>query len=93
MRASYLIYLSGLVTRALAYYTMTIYAPFHPEIHGAVINARNAAFIIGVPKPSTHCGLEDSTRCPSGDLTLINGDMTLLAVWPNTYLETQCKHG
>ena len=84
MRISNTLGLLSVALPAPAYYTMTAYAPNNSSIHGSVINARNAAFIIGAPKPSTHCGLEDSKQCPSGEKTLINADMTLLAVRPMT---------
>lgn len=77
--------LSAITTLAVlsqtnAYFSMKAYAPLHPRIHERVINAYDYAFVIGAENPSTYCDLEDSDECPEGVSTLINEDMTLLAV-------------
>lgn len=69
----------GLVA-ANNYFTLTLHAPQNAILNGKVINARDRSFIIGAPIPSTYCGLNDPAQCPAGDVTLINGDMSLLAV-------------
>ena len=59
---------------------MRAYAPGYPQIHDRVINAQGQAFVIGAEEPATYCGLRDKAKCPIGNVTLINDDMTLLAV-------------
>ncbi|WZH47342.1 uncharacterized protein QYS62_008486 [Fusarium acuminatum] len=63
-----------------AYYTMSVFAPSIPRIHARVINARNRAFIIGASRPSTFCGLDNTTDCPDGTSTQVDANMTGLAV-------------
>ena len=63
-----------------AYYTIVAYAPSHPEVHSEVINASNKSFVIGAQNPSTLCNLEDKKSCPDGSMTLIDREMTRLAV-------------
>lgn len=65
---------------AVAYYSMVSYAPSHPEIHGKAINAHNKVFVIGAETPTTFCGLDDTEQCPQANSTLINAEMTCLAV-------------
>lgn len=74
-----LLILAAVVT-AKAFYTMMVYAPEHPEIHERRVNARNRKFIIGASRPSTYCGSRDTRQCPPGNTTLIDKDMTSLAV-------------
>lgn len=62
------------------YYTLRVYAPDNKQLHGKVINARDKAFIIGAEKPTTFCDLKDKRQCPDGSRTLINDEMTQLAV-------------
>lgn len=63
-----------------AYFSMVAFAPEYPFIHTKVINTRGKAFIIGASAPSTYCPLDDENQCPPGVSTLINRDMTFLAV-------------
>ena len=59
---------------------MTAYSPEHPEIHDKIINAAGRYFVIGVQEPTTYCGLDDVTKCPEGSSTLVNDNLTSLAV-------------
>lgn len=67
-------------TLVMAYYTMFSYAPLHPQVHDKVINAHNKVFAIGAETPTTFCGLDDVEQCPHTNLTLVDGEMTRLAV-------------
>lgn len=71
---------------ANAYFTMAVYAPYHVGIDGKTVNARDKSFIIGADAPSTYCGLENPSQCPAGESTLINAEMTRLAVSPRELL-------
>lgn len=62
------------------YFTITAYAPGNPQLDGKIINARGRNFVIGAEVPSTYCALDDPRQCPAGDVTLVNEDMSLLAV-------------
>lgn len=65
---------------ASAYFIVSIFAPEQPGIDAKVVNARDKAFVIGADSPTTYCGLDDTDQCPDGETTLINAEMTLLAV-------------
>lgn len=67
---------------ANAYYTMLAYAPSQPQMHGKVINASDKAFVIGAEDPTTFCDIEPSNQCPPGSSTLVNHELTSLAVCP-----------
>lgn len=62
------------------YYSLAVYAPDSLQIDGKVINAVDSEFIIGALRPSTDCDLFDPEDCPPGNTTLVNEDMTALAV-------------
>lgn len=66
-----------------AYYKMIAYAPSQPDLHGEVINAKDRAFVVGAKHPTTYCDLDVREQCPEGSSTLINNDMTSLAVSSN----------
>lgn len=68
------------MSTATAYYTMLSYAPLHPEVHGKTIHAANKVFAIGAENPTTYCGLDDPKSCPSSNATLVDAEMTRLAV-------------
>lgn len=70
----------GALHSALAYYTMVTYSPESPEIDGKIINANSRSFIIGAKSPSTYCDINNPSECPNSSSTLVNNDMTLLAV-------------
>lgn len=72
------------VVAAKSYFTLTLHAPQYAVLNGKVINARDRSFIIGAQSPSTRCGLSDLAQCPAGDSTLVNSDMSFLAVSPAT---------
>jgi hypothetical protein len=68
------------VTAADVYYSLAVYAPDNLQIDGKVINAVDSEFIIGALRPSTNCDLFDPSDCPPGNTTLVNQEMTSLAV-------------
>lgn len=80
MRFSIFTPILWLAASAAAYYTMLSYAPLHPEVHLKVINAHNKIFAIGAENPTTFCGLEDPEQCPPANSTLVDAEMTRLAV-------------
>jgi hypothetical protein len=63
-----------------AYFSMCSYAPAQPILHHKVINVHDKRFVIGELVPSTYCGLDDADKCPDGSKTLIDDEMTYLAV-------------
>ena len=67
---------------ANAYYTMVAYAPSQPQIHDQAINANDRAFVIGAKYPTTFCDVEPRDQCPPGSSTLVNHELTSLAVRP-----------
>lgn len=81
---AFLTQLMGLtsVVAAKSYFTITLHAPQYAVLNGKAINARDRSFIIGAQSPSTRCDLRDSAQCPAGDSTLVNDDMSFLAVSP-----------
>lgn len=68
------------VVAAKSYFTLTLHAPEYAALNGKVINARDRSFIIGAQSPSTRCDLNDPAQCPTGESTLVNDDMSFLAV-------------
>jgi hypothetical protein len=68
------------VVAANSYFALALHAPKNAMLNGKIINARDRSFIIGAPSPSTRCDLNDPAQCPAGDITLINGEMSFLAV-------------
>jgi hypothetical protein len=76
------------ISTTTAYYSLLSYAPRHPEVHEKVINAANKVFVIGAENPTTYCGLDDPRSCPSSNSTLVDAEMTRLAVcgYPLTIL-------
>ena len=67
-----------LTVLAKPYYTITALAPDWPQLNGKIINAIDRSFIIGAQTPKTYCPARQS--CPAGNTTMINEQMTLLAV-------------
>lgn len=65
---------------AETYYNLAVYAPTLLQLDGKVINAVDQGFVIGALKPSTSCELYDPSDCPPGNITLVNDEMTSLAV-------------
>lgn len=63
-----------------SYYSLAVYAPDKLQLDGKVINAVDSEFIIGALKPTTACDLFDPSDCPPGNTTLVNEEMTTLAV-------------
>ncbi|KAK5996567.1 putative secreted protein [Cladobotryum mycophilum] len=76
---SLLIALLGLAS-AINFFTISTYAPEHPRLDSKIINANGRAFVIGATSPSTQCGIQDQKHCPRGVATLVNADMSVLAV-------------
>lgn len=80
MISNLVVLLLAVTAPAVAYFKMFAYAPSYPVIDGEVINANGRSFVIGAESPTTFCGLDDPDQCPDGSFTLINQDMTMLAV-------------
>lgn len=72
--------LAAVATANDAYFSLAVYAPENLQLDGKVIHAVNSDFIIGALRPSTSCDLFDQSDCPPGNATLVNQDMTTLAV-------------
>lgn len=82
MKAPFALFAFGAtaVLAADAYYNLAVYSPDKLQLDGKVINAVDSDFIIGALRPSTNCDLFDPSGCPAGNSTLVNEDMTALAV-------------
>lgn len=82
MRLAYLLLVATSMAARAAdkYYSISMYAPDQLQLDGKVINAVDGDFVTGTLGPTADCDLFDPKDCPPGNATLVNADMTTLAV-------------
>jgi hypothetical protein len=73
-------FLSTVAYGADTHYSIAVYAPEILQLDSKVVNARNQSFMIGSLTPSTMCDLFNQDQCPPGNSTLVDDQMTSLAV-------------
>jgi hypothetical protein len=84
--------LAAITSADNVYFSLAVYAPDNLQLDGKVIHAVHSDFIIGALRPSTSCDLFDPSDCPPGNTTLVNQDMTALAVsWAHQKLPYTLK--